>query len=391
MQNLVILGATGSIGTNTLDVVSRHPEAYQVHCLVAQKNDALLFEQCVQCNPSFAWLENDESAKRLALRLSEINHPTEVLTSYDELLAVISDASVTTVVSAMVGAKGLVPTLSAIQVGKKVLLANKESLVTAGQLFMDAVKQHHATLIPLDSEHSAIFQCLPNGLDTESIGLSKLILTASGGPFRTKTLEEMRSVTPAEAVAHPNWSMGQKISVDSASMMNKGLELIEAHWLFGVPSSQIDIVVHPESIVHSMAQFVDGSTIAHLGDHDMRCPISVGLSWPQRITSGVNDLDLVALSKLHFEAADETRFLNLKLARNACEAGQSAAAILNAANEVAVEAFLQKKIGFLSIAEINDRVLQATPLSPLDSIESVIAVDTSARQLASSFITKEGG
>lgn len=390
MQNLVILGATGSIGTNTLDVVARHPDAYEIHCLVAQKNDALLFEQCMQFNPPFVWLEDLASAKRLIDNLSSANLTTQVLTNYDDLLSVISDNSVTTVVSAMVGAKGLLPTLSAIQAGKKVLLANKESLVTAGQLFMDAVEKSKATLIPLDSEHSAIFQCLPKGLVTDAIGLSKLILTASGGPFRTKSLEQMRDVTAAQAVNHPNWSMGPKISVDSATMMNKGLELIEAHWLFGVPTDRIDIVVHPESIVHSMVQYTDGSTLAHLGDHDMRCPISVGLSWPERIASGVNDLDLVTLGKLHFEAADELRFRNLRLAREACEAGKSAAAILNAANEVAVEAFLKERIGFLSIAEINEQVLQTMPLENLDSIGAVIEADSRARHMASKLIGLEG-
>ncbi len=396
MQTLAVLGSTGSIGKSTLAIIELHPDQYDVFFLAAHSNHQEMFSQCQLFHPEYAYLEDSTAAVKLQEALIGANLPTVVISSHAALLDQITDSRVDTVVSAMVGAAGLLPTLAAISAGKKVLLANKESLVTAGQLFMDAVKQSQATLIPLDSEHNAIFQCLPRQSSTliETDALSKLILTASGGPFRNFTYQQMHDATPAQACNHPNWSMGKKISVDSATMMNKGLELIEAHWLFGVDVDRIDVIVHPQSIVHSMVQFNDGSTLAQLGNHDMRTPISYGLAWPERIVSGVDDVDLIHLAQLDFERADEKRFPCLRLAREACKAGRNAAAVLNAANEVSVEAFLTGRIGFTQIANINEEVLQQTALAELTSIDEVLATDFAARELAAVVInetlTKKG-
>ncbi len=297
------------------------------------------------------------------------------------------------VMAAIVGAAGLRPTLAAVKASKRVLLANKEALVTAGQLFMDAVKRHDALLLPVDSEHNAIFQCLPTPFDFDDPrqGISKIILTASGGPFRKWTLEQLASVTPAQACAHPNWDMGQKISVDSATLMNKGLELIEACWLFGVTADKVDIVVHPQSIIHSMVQYNDGSVLAQMGQPDMRTPIANALAWPERIVSGVAPLDFTTLSQLEFEAPDENRFANLRLARAAFTEGQSAPIILNAANEVAVAAFLKGAIGFLGIASLNEALLDTMPSSQVNSIGDVLAVDEETRVLAHSWVQRAQG
>lgn len=393
MQTLVVLGSTGSIGCHTLDIVAQHPDAYSVFLLSAGANDERLLEQCRQFKPRYAFLENNEAAKRLRACLSKETLPTHVIESFSDYLALIQEPEVDSVVSGIVGAAGLLPTLTAVQAGKKVLLANKESLVTAGELFMSEVARHGASLIPLDSEHNAIFQCLPfdeqDSLQLKSV--DNIILTASGGPFRTWTTSQMQSVTPVEACSHPNWSMGRKISVDSASMMNKGLELIEAHWLFGLSEKQIDIVVHPQSIVHSLIQYRDGSTLAQLGNHDMRVPINYGLSWPKRISSGVSQLDLLKAKQLDFEAADYERFPCLRLARDACKAGGNAAAVLNAANEVAVDAFLNEQIGFMQIPEINEAVLASTPQATLISIEDVLETDRKARVKALAYINQGKG
>ncbi len=384
MQKLTILGSTGSIGTSTLDVVARHPDKYQVTALTAYSQIETLFRQCVQFMPSYAVLPDQRSCASLRAMLADAGLKTEVLCGEDALEAVCVLPEVDAVMAAIVGAAGLRPTLAAAKAGKKILLANKETLVMAGNVFMDAVRTSGSALLPIDSEHNAIFQALPRDYkgDMESCGVRRILLTASGGPFRNTPMEQLQHVTPEQACAHPNWSMGRKISVDSASMMNKGLEVIEAHWLFNASADDIQVVVHPQSVIHSLVEYIDGSVIAQLGNPDMRTPIAYGLAYPERIDSGVAALDLFKVATLNFSAPDYERFPCLALAFQALRSGGTAPAILNAANEVAVAAFLDRKIAFLAIARVIETVLASLPIQPVSCIDDVLGADAKARRAA---------
>ena len=389
MQAITILGATGSIGVSTLDVIARHADKYSVFALTAHSQITALALQCRQFNPKYAVVSDAAAAASLQALLAESGCATEVLWGVEALCQVASDDGVDTVMAAIVGAAGLVPTLAAVQAGKKVLLANKEALVMAGGLFMQAVAESGCVLLPIDSEHNAIFQCLPTDYSSAvSSGVKKLLLSASGGPFRGWSLEQMRSVSPEQACAHPKWSMGRKISVDSATLMNKGLELIEACWLFAVPAQAVEVVVHPQSIVHSLVQYTDGSVLAELGNPDMRTPIAQALAWPQRIESGVADLDLFDIARLDFEQPDMQAFPCLAIASAAARAGGDAATILNAANEVAVQAFLDQRIEFTQIAEVVEQTLNGQVLSEPESLELVQQSDSAARLHSSSYIKR---
>jgi 1-deoxy-D-xylulose-5-phosphate reductoisomerase len=388
VQRVTVLGSTGSIGHSTLDVLSRHPETFEVFALTANRSDKQLFEQVKTHRPRYAVLRDESLVPAFAKRLKQEGLPTEVLAGEAGLLEVAASADV--VMAAIVGSAGLMPTLAAVEAGRKVLLANKESLVMAGGLFMEAVARSGAQLLPIDSEHNAIFQCLPavgrDGL--VPLGVRRVLLTGSGGPFRTRALDELNSVTPDEACAHPNWSMGRKISVDSATMMNKGLELIEACWLFHTPPESIEVVVHPQSVIHSMVEYVDGSVLAQLGNPDMRTPIAHALAWPERIVSGVAPLDIIAQGRLDFEAPDETRFPCLRLAREAAETGGSASAVLNAANEVAVAAFLEKRLSYVDIPKVIDAIMNRVSIIEPLSLEDVQDADAQARRLAEEVVAR---
>jgi len=388
VMQLTVLGSTGSIGKSTLDVVARHPERYRVFALTAQRQDELLFAQCQQFRPRFAVLLDEAAAQRLRQRLADSGLQTEVLCGIAALEQVSAAPEVDAVMAAIVGAAGLRPTLAAARAGKKILLANKETLVMAGAVFMDAVRASGSPLLPIDSEHNAVFQSLPRNYSGEmqANGVSKILLTASGGPFRNTPLSGLHHVTPEQACAHPNWSMGKKISVDSATMMNKGLEVIEAHWLFNAPADAIEVVIHPQSVIHSLVQYVDGSVLAQLGNPDMRTPIAYALAYPERIEAGVAPLDLCKVAQLDFVAPDFERFPCLALAYQALRAGGTAPAILNAANEVAVAAFLEKKISFLAIPRLIGDVLAALPLSPVKALEDVLAADARARDKATALL-----
>jgi 1-deoxy-D-xylulose-5-phosphate reductoisomerase len=388
--NLTVLGSTGSIGTSTLDVVARHPDKYQVLALTAFRQDDLLFEQCQRFNPRYAVLLDEAAAARLSQRIAAAKLKVEVLSGVEALERVSSLPEVDAVMAAIVGAAGLRPTLAAAHAGKKILLANKETLVMAGRIFMDAVRLHGASLLPIDSEHNAIFQALPQGYNGElaASGVSKILLTASGGPFRSTPLSELQQVTPEQACSHPNWVMGRKISVDSATMMNKGLEVIEAHWLFNASADDIQVVVHPQSVIHSMVQYVDGSVLAQLGNPDMRTPIAHALAYPERIDAGVAALDLFKVATLNFVAPDFERFPCLALAYQALRAGGTAPAILNAANEVAVDAFLNLKISFLDIPRLISDVLDKLPVTAVNELDDVLAADAAARTAASAWVLK---
>lgn len=389
---VTVLGATGSIGLSTLDVLARHAERYEVFALTAFSRVDELAGLCRRHRPRLAVVADVRAAASLQQRLRDAGLNTEVLYGEQALCEVASAAEVDVVMAAIVGAAGLRPTLAAVQAGKRVLLANKEALVMSGALFMQAVRRHAATLLPIDSEHNAIFQCLPERTASlEQLGVRRILLTASGGPFREFTLEQMASVTPAQACAHPNWSMGQKISVDSASMMNKGLELIEACWLFDVPPARVEVVVHPQSVIHSMVDYLDGSVLAQLGNPDMRTPIAHALAWPERIDAGVSALDLFRIARLDFQAPDEQRFPCLRLARQAAEQGGTAPALLNAANEVAVAAFLAGRIGFTAIAALIEEVLQREPVAAADDLQQVFAADARARELAGAWLVRQAG
>ena len=382
-RKVTILGATGSIGISTLEVIRLNQSAFNVFALTANSNVEKMLEQCLATKPRFAVMRNDEAAAKLRELLKQNqNLDTEVLSGDAGLSHVASHGDVDDVVAAIVGGAGLKPTMAAVEAGKKILLANKESLVMSGRLFMEAVAKNEATLLPVDSEHNAIFQCLANGASTHASGVRKIMLTGSGGPFLRRSLESFVDVTPTEACAHPNWSMGQKISVDSATMMNKGLELIEARWLFDVSPDQIDFVVHPQSVVHSMVEYNDGAVVAQMGQPDMRTPIAHTLAWPERIDSGVPALDFMAMSKLEFEAADLVRFPCLLLARRAAEGPQSYAISLNAANEIAVQAFLDELIGFADIPIVNETVLDDTADAEPATIDEVLTIDAGARKSA---------
>lgn len=390
MQSITLLGATGSIGVSTLDVLTRHPERFSVYALTAHASVELLAKQCLRWAPARAVVGTASAAGELQSLLRAANLRTEVSYGEAALCEVASSPECDTVMAAIVGAAGLAPTLAAARAGKKVLLANKEALVMSGQLFIDAALQSNAILLPIDSEHNAVFQCLPHAFDRAkpSPGVEKILLTASGGPFLHRDVQTLHTVTPEEAVAHPKWVMGRKISVDSATMMNKGLEVIEAHWLFNTPPHRIEVVIHPQSVIHSMVSYVDGSVLAQLGNPDMRTPIAHALGYPERIASGVATLDLTSIGALTFQAPDMQRFPCLKLAYDALTAGNTAPAILNAANEVAVAAFLAGRIGFRMIDQIIDKVLNQVSVVAFHDVESLLVQDQLARMHANAFINQ---
>ncbi|MDR1935049.1 MAG: 1-deoxy-D-xylulose-5-phosphate reductoisomerase [Candidatus Accumulibacter sp.] len=387
-QKLTILGSTGSIGVNTLDVIRRHPGRYRVEALCAHRQIDRLFAQCVEFAPRYAVLGDEVLAAELRARLAAVACATRVLSGPEALVRMAELPEVDTVMAAIVGAAGLPPALAAARAGKKILLANKEALVMAGPLFMRAVRRGGARLLPIDSEHNALFQSLPADYsgDPGKSGVRGILLTASGGPFRNTPREALAEVTPEQACAHPNWRMGRKISVDSATMMNKGLEVIEAHWLFNIAAENIQIVVHPQSVIHSLVQYVDGSVLAELGNPDMRTPIAQALAYPERIASGVEPLDLFEVAALHFERPDFARFPCLGLAYRALREGESAPATLNAANEVAVQRFLEGRIGFVDIDRVIARVMERIPVSGLDSLGDVFAADAAARRVAEEIV-----
>ncbi len=382
-QLLTVLGATGSIGKSTLDVVARHPDRYSIYALSAHSRVDALFEQCLAFHPEVAVLISEEGAEQLAVKCREAGLSTRVESGVNALNDIASAQKVDTVVAAIVGAAGLLSTLAAAEAGKRVLLANKESLVMSGELLMNAAARSGALILPVDSEHNAIFQSLPatsGGVNTD--GMVKILLTASGGPLRNSTIEELRVVTPQQALKHPNWSMGPKISIDSATLMNKGLEVIEACQLFGVSADDIEVVVHPESIIHSMVSYEDGSVLAQMGRPDMRTPIAHCLAWPDRIESGVEPLNFFDLAGLHFEKPDTERFPLLRLAFEAQRAGGTAPAILNAANEIAVDAFLSESVAFLQLFEVVENTLSRSKISPASDLTTIIDADRNAREMA---------
>jgi 1-deoxy-D-xylulose-5-phosphate reductoisomerase len=388
IQNITVLGSTGTIGVNTLDVIARHPQRYRAYALTANSRIEPLLEQCRRFEPAYAVVLDDDAAESLRQQLRNEGLATEVLCGTEALEKVSSLPEVDAVMAAIVGAAGLRPALAAARAGKRVLLANKETLVMSGQLFMDAVHQNNATLLPIDSEHNAIFQVMPREMSQglAKSGVSKILLTASGGPFRKFSLDELAHVTIAQALNHPNWVMGPKITIDSATLMNKGLEVIEAHWLFDAGPEQIEVVIHPQSVIHSMVEYIDGSVLAQLGNPDMRTPIAYALGYPERITSGVGSLDLFKIARLDFEAPDTTRFPCLRLAFEALRRGGTAPAVLNAANEVAVQAFLTDRIAFTDIPRMIENTLSATTITEAATLEELIAADQAARHLAESWI-----
>ncbi len=399
---VTILGATGSIGLSTLDVLSRHGEAFTLYAVTANTQVEKMADICRKFQPEIAVMADVSHAKQLA-RLLENETAITVLGGAEALNEVASAEPVDVVMAAIVGSVGLMPTLSAVRAGKRILLANKEALVMAGYLFMQEVVKNKAELLPIDSEHNAIFQCMPadyqhdltqninNHNGPEVRGITKILLTGSGGPFREIPLDQFNSITPEQAIAHPNWSMGPKISVDSATMMNKGLELIEACWLFNVPHQNVEIVLHKQSIIHSMVAYNDGTVLAQMGNPDMRTPIAHALAWPQRIISGVEPLDLIAVSQLNFEKADEVRFPCLRLARQAIQQGGTSMAILNAANEIAVGALLQTKIKFTQIAELIEQTMNKVDSHQTDSLQLVLADDLAARDYATQYMSRNQG
>ena len=384
MRSVALLGATGSIGESTLDVIARHPARFRVAALAARNNWERLAALCARFRPAYAALEEVDAARLLERALVEAGVPTRVLAGPAGLAEIASLPEADTVLAAIVGAAGLAPTLAAARAGKRILLANKEALVMAGSIFMSAVRTHAATLLPIDSEHNAVFQCLPSGYDGEPAraGVRRIVLTASGGPFRERPIASLGHATPAEACAHPTWRMGRKISVDSATMMNKGLEVIEAHWLFGMPAAAIDVVVHPQSVVHSLVEYVDGSVLAQLGHPDMRTPIAQALAHPERVEAGVAALDLPAIASLSFFPPDPERFPCLHLAYAALAAGESAPIVLNAANEVAVGAFLEGRADYPAIASTCARTLERVPVTCVESVDAALAIDHRARREA---------
>ena len=389
MQQLTVLGATGSIGRSTLDVVARHPERFSVFALTAHRNADELLELCRAHKPRLAVLADRDAADRFAAQAKQEGLRVEVRWGEAGLVEAAAAPEVDTVMAAIVGAAGLQPTLAAARAGKKILLANKEALVMAGPIFMAAVQQHDVVLLPIDSEHNAIFQCLPRLARgrLDACGVRRILLTGSGGPFRTRPLAELAQVTPDQACAHPVWSMGRKISVDSATMMNKALEIVEAHWLFGAPADRIEVLIHPQSVVHSMVEYADGSVLAQMGHPDMRTPIAQALAYPDRIEAGVDPLDLARIGNLGFERPDFNRFRALALAYDVLQAGGSAAAVFNAANEVAVEAFLKGKLSFPRITAVIESTLEAVPATPLRELQDVLEADRLGRAQATDALT----
>ncbi|BAN35450.1 1-deoxy-D-xylulose 5-phosphate reductoisomerase [Sulfuricella denitrificans skB26] len=384
IQNITVLGSTGTIGMNTLDVVARHAELFRVVALTANRQVDRLFEQCRQFQPDYAVMLDPDCAEVLHGKIKLAGLDVEVLSGIEALERVASLPQVDSVMAAIVGSAGLRPSLAAAKAGKRILLANKETLVMSGSVFMDAVRQHKATLLPIDSEHNAIFQSLPRDFsgDLDGSGVKRILLTASGGPFRTVPLSDLDNVTPQQACAHPNWVMGRKISVDSATMMNKGLEVIEAHWLFNADADKIQVVIHPQSVIHSMVEYIDGSVLAQLGNPDMRTPIAYALGFPERIDAGVSSLDLFKIARLDFEAPDMVRFPCLDLAYQALRQGGTTPATLNAANEVAVDAFLDERVPFKLIPAMIESVLQKNSSKPVVALEDVIDADAVARESA---------
>lgn len=379
-KRIAVLGSTGSVGVSTLDVLSLHPEQYSVYALTANTNVDVMEAQCLQTQPKIAVMVDKEAALQLQQRLAG-KVKTEVLAGEQALIKLVKGSEIDAVMVAIVGAIGLQPSLAAVQQGKQVLIANKEPLVMAGELFMQAAETSGATILPIDSEHNAIFQCLPYPFERRQ-DVRRLILTASGGPFRGKNWNSLVDITPAEAIAHPNWSMGPKISVDSATMMNKGLELIEASHLFGLSSDKIDILIHPQSIIHSLVEYLDGSQLAQLGSPDMKIPIAHALAWPNRIDSGAQPLDLVTAGNLQFEAPNMEQIPCLRLARQAAIDGGVMPAVMNAANEIAVDQFIKQNIGFTQIPELIDKVLQSVPNESISDINHLLELDTLARKMA---------
>ncbi|WP_367988346.1 1-deoxy-D-xylulose-5-phosphate reductoisomerase [Vibrio sp. NTOU-M3] len=399
MRKLTILGATGSIGASTLKVVAQNPEQFSVVALVAGKNVEKMRQLCEQWKPKYAVMADEDAAKALKQQLVQLNLSTQVMSGVEAMCDVASMDDVDTVMAAIVGAAGLLPTMAAVKAGKRVLLANKEALVMTGQLFIDAVAQYGAELLPVDSEHNAIFQCLPNSIQTNlgrcdlaKQGLSHILLTGSGGPFRYSDIHSLSSVTPEQAIAHPNWSMGPKISVDSATMMNKGLEYIEAKWLFNTSRDQLKVLIHPQSVIHSMVQYKDGSVLAQMGEPDMATPIALTLSYPERVSAGVAPLDFTKVGELTFLEPDYNRYPCLKLAIDACYEGQHATTALNAANEVAVAAFLERRLRFTDIARVNDvvtsRLCGLNTSLQCDDLESILELDRIARKLATETVNE---
>jgi 1-deoxy-D-xylulose-5-phosphate reductoisomerase len=395
MIGITLLGATGSIGLNTLAVLRLHRQRFRVVALTAHQDGERLYQQCLEWQPDYAVLSEAAAAQLLQQRLRAVGNATEVLSGVTGLEQVAALPQTQYVMAAIVGAAGLAPTLAAARAGKRVLLANKESLVMTGPLFMAEVRRGGGELLPIDSEHNALFQCLPAGFQQglAQVGVRRLLLTGSGGPLRTLPLDQLAAVTPEQACAHPNWAMGRKISVDSATMMNKGLEVIEACWLFGASPAQIEVVVHPQSIVHSLVEYSDGSLLAQLGNPDMRTPITHALAWPERLPSGVPTLDLLQVGRLEFEPPDDDRFPCLRLAQAALRAGGTAPAMLNAANEVAVQAFLERRIRFTAIAPLIEATLARLTVRPATDLATVLADDAEARRLATTQIARlaEGG
>ena len=388
-RQLAILGSTGSIGVSTLDVVRAHPDRFNVVALTAGKKVERLADQCIEFKPVIAVVSEADDAARLQKILLEKHLKTQVLYGPEALVTAVMDSGCDTVMAAIVGAAGLVPALAAAQSGKRVLLANKEALVMSGKLFMQAMKSGGGELLPIDSEHNAIFQCLPSDFTKnpkDNLGVEELWLTASGGPFRNTPLDQLGSITPEQACAHPNWVMGRKISVDSATMMNKGLEVIEAFWLFGLPLEKIKVFIHPQSVVHSMVRYRDGSVLAQLGQPDMRTPIAYGLAWPERIDAGVDPLNLTQLANLNFFEPEFNRFPCLALAFEAAKVGGTAPAVLNAANEIAVAAFLDQGLPYLSIPHVVEQTLNRLPVENIESLEEVLSIDALARQVAGAII-----
>ena len=391
MQTVTILGATGSIGLSTLDVVRRHPARFKIVALTANLNVERMLEHCIEFKPRYAVMANQDAADKLQQAMQSEGLECEVLSGNEGLVKVASLDEVDSVMAAIVGAAGLLPSLAAAQSGKRVLLANKEALVMSGHLFMQAVREHGAELLPIDSEHNAIFQSMPAGYrtGTKAASVRRILLTASGGPFRDADPATLESVTPEQAVAHPNWSMGRKISVDSATMMNKGLELIEACWLFDVGPDEVEVVIHRQSIIHSMVDYTDGSVLAQMGNPDMRTPIAHAMAWPKRIESGVEPLDMFSVGQLNFEKPDLARFPCLRLAFEAAAAGGIASTVLNAANEVAVDAFLNRELSFTGIAKVIERTVAAIKNQEADSLETILSFDKQARRVAVEII--QGG
>lgn len=390
MEKIIILGSTGSVGCSALQVINLHKDKFKVFALSANVNVDLLTQQCIEFKPQFAVALNPKANKQLKKNLLGLSSKTIVLDDEKALEWIASHDESEIVISSIVGAAGLKPTMAAVNSGKKILLANKETLVMAGHLFMNAIKETNATLIPIDSEHNAIMQVLSQDtpLNYNLNGVKKILLTASGGPFRTLPNSQFSKVTPQEALCHPNWIMGKKITIDSATMMNKGLEVIEAHWLFNVPLSKIEVIIHPQSIVHSFVEYVDGSVLAQLGNPDMRSPIAYALSQPNRIESGVSSLDLVKIGRLDFEAPDLNKFPCLSLAYEAAKMGQNATTILNAANEIAVNAFLETKISFDQIPKVIESAIFHVAKLPINNLDDVINTDFESRNYATSWINK---